>query len=81
MNDLELDTLAFRWRGALDTAANSLAQVGRNRQTLHFSSAELRAWASEVERERSVTDDDLERLARVTHTHLHRHMAKRPTEG
>ena len=81
MNDLELDTLAFRWRGALDTAANSLAQVGRSRRALHFSSAELYAWVSEVERERSVTDDDLERLARVTHTHLHRHMAKRPTEG
>ena len=74
MNDLELDALAFRWRDALDTAANSLGQVGRSRRVLHFSPAELRAWASEVERERSLTDVDLERLARATHTHLHRHM-------
>ena len=63
MNDLELDALAFRWRGALDTAANSLGQVERSRRVLHFSPAELRALASEVERERSLTDVDLERLA------------------
>lgn len=74
MNDLELDALAFRWRGALDTAANSLGQVERSRRVLHFTPAELRALASEVERERSLTDVDLERLARATHTHLHRHM-------
>jgi HAD superfamily hydrolase (TIGR01509 family) len=74
MNDLELDALAFRWRGALDTAADSLWQVERSRRVLHFSSAELRAWVTEVERERDLTDVDLERLARVTHTHLHRHM-------
>jgi HAD superfamily hydrolase (TIGR01509 family) len=74
MNDLELDALAFRWRGALDTAADSLGQVERSRRVLHFSPAELRTLASEVERERSLTDVDLERLARATHTHLHRHM-------
>ena len=74
MNDLELDALAFRWRGALDTAADSLGQVERSRRVLHFSPAELRAWVSEVERERGITDVDLERLARATHTHLHRHM-------
>jgi HAD superfamily hydrolase (TIGR01509 family) len=74
MNDLELDALAFRWRDALDTAANSLGQVGRSRRVLHFSPGELRTLATEVERERSLTDVDLERLARATHTHLHRHM-------
>lgn len=74
MNDLELDTLAFRWRGALDRAAETLAQVGRNRQALHFSPAELHAWVSDVERERILTDVDLEGLAQTTHTHLHRHM-------
>ena len=74
MNDLELDALAFRWRGALDTAAESLAQLGHSRQALHFSAAELHGWVSEVERERNVTDVDLERLARATNTHLHRHM-------
>ena len=74
MNDLELDALAFRWRGALDTAAESLAQLGHSRQALHFSAAELNGWVSEVERERNVTDVDLERLARATNTHLHRHM-------
>lgn len=74
MNDLELDALAFRWRGALDTAADSLGQVERSRRVLRFSPAELRAWVSDVERERDLTDVDLERLARVTHTHLHRHM-------
>ena len=74
VNDLQLDALALRWRVALDTAADSLAQVGRNRRVLHFPAAELRAWSSELERERSVTDVDLVRLARATHTHLHRHM-------
>jgi beta-phosphoglucomutase-like phosphatase (HAD superfamily) len=74
VNDLELDALAFRWRGALDTAADSLAQVGRNRQVLQLAPAEVHAWASELERERASTDVDLERLARATHTHLHRHM-------
>lgn len=74
VNDLELDALAFRWRRALDTAADSLGQVERSRRVLHFSPAELRTLASAVERERSLTDVDLERLARATHTHLHRHM-------
>ena len=81
MNDLQLDTLAFRWRGALDTAADSLAQVGRSRQTLHFSAAELQAWIADVERERVLTDVDLERLARATHAHLHRHMEGPPATG
>ena len=74
MDDLELDTLTFRWRHALDKAADSVAQVERSRGVLHFSPAELRVWASEVEHERGITDVDLERLARATHTHLHRHM-------
>lgn len=74
VNDLQLDTLAFRWRGALDRAADGLAQVGRSRQALHFSSAELQARVSELERERGTTEVDLERLARATHTQLHRHM-------
>ena len=74
VNDLQLDALALRWRVALDAAADSLAQVGRNRRVLHFPAAELRAWSSELERERSVTDADLVSLARATHTHLHRHM-------
>jgi beta-phosphoglucomutase-like phosphatase (HAD superfamily) len=74
VNDLQLDTLAFRWRGALDTAADTLAQAGSSRQALHFSSPELHAYVSKLERERCATDADLERLARATHTHLHRHM-------
>ena len=74
VNDLQLDALAFLWRGALDTAADSLADVGRSRQALHFSSAELRAWVLELERERGTTEVDLARLARATHAHLHRHM-------
>jgi HAD superfamily hydrolase (TIGR01509 family) len=74
VNDLELDALAFRWRGALDTAADSLAQAGRSRQTLRLASAELQARVSKLERERGVTDADLERLAHTTHTHVHRHM-------
>jgi len=74
VNDLQLDTLAFRWRGALDAAADSLGQAGRSRQALRFSPGELYAWASELERERGATEVDLERLARATHTHLYRHM-------
>lgn len=74
MDDLQLDTLTFRWRDALDKAADSVAQLGRSRQVLHVSPTELRTWASEVERERGTTDAELERLARTTHTHLHRHM-------
>ena len=74
MNDLQLDALAFRWRGALDTAADSLAQVGRSQQALHFPAAELQRWFSELERERDITEVDLEHLAHSTHTHLHRHM-------
>ena len=49
MNDLELDALAFRWRDALDKAADSLAQVGRSRRVLRVSPAELgpgsRTWS------------------------------------
>jgi HAD superfamily hydrolase (TIGR01509 family) len=74
MNDLQLDALAFRWRGAFDTAADSLSEVGRSSQRLHFSPVELRARALELEGERRATDVELERLARTTHTHLHRHM-------
>ena len=74
MNDLELDALALRWRDALDTAADSLRELGRSRQVLHFSPAELQGRVSELERERGITDVDLDRLARATHTHLHRHM-------
>ena len=74
MNDLQLDALAFRWRGALDTAADSFSQLGRGRQELHFSPDELHAWVAELERERGATELNLERLARATHTHLHRHM-------
>jgi HAD superfamily hydrolase (TIGR01509 family) len=74
VNDLELDALAFRWRDALDTAADSLAQAGRNPRALQLAPGELHARLSELQRERSSAEDDLERLARVTHTHLHRHM-------
>jgi HAD superfamily hydrolase (TIGR01509 family) len=74
VNDLQLDTLAFRWRGALDAAADSLTQAGRSRRALHLSQGELYSRVSELERERGATEVDLERLARATHTHLHRHM-------
>lgn len=74
MNDLQLDTLAFCWRDALDAAGDSLAQAGRSRQALHLSPGELYSRVSELERERGATEVDLERLARITRTHLHRHM-------
>ena len=74
VNDLQLDTLVSRWRAALDAAADGLAHAGRSRQALHFSPGELGAWASALERERGATEADLERLARATHTHLHRHL-------
>ena len=51
-NELELDALAFRWRGALDAAADSLAEVGRSRQALHVPAPQLQAWGAELERER-----------------------------
>jgi hypothetical protein len=81
VNDLQLNTLAVCWRSALDRAAAGLAQVGRSRQALHFSSAELHARVLELERERGTTEIDLERLARATNTHLHRHMQGPPTPG
>jgi len=74
MNDLQLDALAFRWRRTLDTTADSLSQIGRSQQTLHFSPAQLHRWMSELECERGTADVELERLARTTHTRLHRHM-------
>jgi HAD superfamily hydrolase (TIGR01509 family) len=74
VNDLQLNTLAFRWRDALDAAGDGLAQAGRSRQALRFSPGELLAWASELEHERGAAEADLERLARATHTHLHRHL-------
>jgi HAD superfamily hydrolase (TIGR01509 family) len=74
VNDLTLDLLAFQWREALDSAAETLGDVGRSPQALHFSTGELRARISQLERERLVTDRELERLAGTVHVHLHRHM-------
>jgi hypothetical protein len=50
VNDLELDALAFRWRDALDTAADSLAQAGRNPRALQLAPGELHARLSELQR-------------------------------
>lgn len=77
MDDLDLDTLAFRWRGALDVAAESLDQLSRSRRALQLSSTELSSRVSELNRERDATELDLERLAVATHTHLRRHLRGR----
>jgi hypothetical protein len=74
MDDPELDTLAFRWRGALDIAAESLDELTRSRRALQLSSTELRSRVAELDRERDTTELDLVRLAAATHTRLHRHM-------
>jgi HAD superfamily hydrolase (TIGR01509 family) len=74
VNDLALDLLAFHWREALDSAGDTLGDVGRSPQALHFSTGELRARLSQLEHERDVTDRELERLAGTVHAHLHRHM-------
>jgi HAD superfamily hydrolase (TIGR01509 family) len=74
MDELALDVLAFQWREALDSAGESLDDVVRSTQALHFSTAELRARRAQLEDEREVTDRELERLAGVTHAHLLRHM-------
>jgi cytosine/adenosine deaminase-related metal-dependent hydrolase len=74
VNDLQLDALALRWRGALDLAADTLVRVGRTPHALYFTSGELRARASQLDRERGVTERELEQLARATHTHLHRRL-------
>ena len=74
MDDLELDTLAFRWRGALDVAADSLDQLSRGRRALQLSPTELSSRVAELNRERDTTELDLQRLAAATHTHLQRHL-------
>jgi HAD superfamily hydrolase (TIGR01509 family) len=74
VNDLALDMLAFHWREALDSAGDTLGDVGRSPQALHFSTGELRARLSQLEHERDETDRELERLAGTVHVHLHRHM-------
>src|SRR5690242_12655642 len=74
MDDLELDALAFHWRGALDVAADSLDELSRSGRALQLPSNELRSRVAELDRERDATELDLERLAAATHTHLHRHM-------
>ena len=79
MDDLALDTAAFRWREALDAATDSLDNVSRSREALRFSTAELRARMAQLEHERETTERALERLAGTTHTHLHRHL--RTTEN
>jgi HAD superfamily hydrolase (TIGR01509 family) len=74
VNDLALDMLVFHWREALDSASDTLDDVGRSPQALHFATGELRARLSQLEHERDVTDRELERLAGTVHLHLHRHM-------
>lgn len=74
MDDLALDTAAFQWREALDAAADSLDNVSRSWEALHFSTAELQARAARLEHERDTIERDLEGLAGVTHTHVHRHL-------
>ena len=74
MDDLELDTLVLRWRGALDIAADSLHELSRNRRELQLTASELRSRALELDHERDTTEVDLERLAAATLTHLRRHL-------
>ena len=74
VNDLQLDALAVRWRGALDLAADTLVRVSRSPQALRFGPGELRARVAQLDRERGITECELEQLARATHTHLHRHL-------
>jgi hypothetical protein len=74
MDDFELDTLAFKWRGALDVAASSLDELSGSRHALRLSSAELRSRVASLDRERDTTEFDLGRLAAATHTQLHQHM-------
>ena len=74
MNDLELDALAFRWRGALDTAATASGRSSAVDEYFTSPQPSFGPGPRSVERERCLTDVDLERLARATHTHLHRHM-------
>lgn len=74
MNGLTLDLLAFQWREALDSAGETLDDVGRSPQALQLPKEELRARLWQLERERDLTDRGLERLALTVHGHLHRHM-------
>jgi len=76
MDDRELDRLAQRWRGALDGATVTLDELSRSRRELHLSACELRWRVTELDRERAVTELDLERLAAATHTHLSRHLRR-----
>jgi hypothetical protein len=74
MDDVALDTAAFRWREALDAATDTLDEVSRSRRALGFSAPELQARVAQLEDERAETEHDLERLAGTTHTHLRRHL-------
>ena len=74
MDDLDLDSAAFKWREALDAASDSLDNVSRSRRALHFSPAELQSRLAQLEHERDMAERDLEQLAGTTHTHLHRHL-------
>jgi hypothetical protein len=74
MHDAELDTVASHWREALDAAEESLDEVSRSRRVLQFRALDLRERAKELSDERARIEVDLEKLARATRTHLHRHL-------
>jgi beta-phosphoglucomutase-like phosphatase (HAD superfamily) len=72
VKDVDLDLLAIHWREALDAAEDSLGAAGRSRPTL--PPAELRDRLNGLKDERGRTELELEELARMTNTHLHRHL-------
>jgi hypothetical protein len=76
MKDVDLDLLATHWREALDAAEDSLGALGQSRPTL--PPAELRNRMNGLQDERGRIELDLEELARMTNTHLHRHVRGDP---
>jgi len=73
VDELVLDTVAFQWREALDSAADSLDGLARSRLALRFPPAELQARALKLKHEREATERGLELLAATLHAHLQRH--------
>jgi beta-phosphoglucomutase-like phosphatase (HAD superfamily) len=74
MDQLALDTLAMHWREALDGAEETLDALSHTRRQLGLPAHELGRRINGLRAERTATEVDLERLARVAHLPVHRHL-------